>query len=128
MKNISSKYISISTVESLLKVNEENKSMNCDGILLIMPFGIVYGKFMDTNLDDLKTVADILLSCSNNAKDDASKDDLNLIGDGSQVILKDATIKYPTGITLNMNEISIFCDQICGYYPIDLSIFENQSF
>lgn len=128
MKNISSKYLSIDTVKKLLEVAEEDKSINCDGILLIMPFGIVYGKFMNNNLDNLKTISDILLSCSDVAKDNVIKDNMNIIGDGSQVILKDATIKYPTGITLKMNEVFIFCDQVCGYYPIDLSVFESQTF
>lgn len=37
----------------------------------------------------------------------------------------DAIVKYSSGITLNMEEIIIFCDQIIGYYPVDLKTFEQ---
>lgn len=125
MQNISSKYLSITTIESLLKVNDEDTFINCNGILLIMPFGIVYGKFMSTDADNPKTLADIIMNAISSSKNQCIEDGLTIIGDGSQIMLKDATIKYPNGMNIKINEITIFCDQVCGYYPIDLAIFED---
>ena len=68
-------------------------------------------------------MGNVLLSSNSKCKQSYIDDNYELKGDGSQILLKDAVVKYPTGITLNMDEIIIFSDQVCGYYPVDLDAF-----
>ncbi|MBS6504630.1 MAG: hypothetical protein KH415_24010 [Clostridium sp.] len=122
-KSISSKYISIFSVENFINAFQNTNDIKCNGILLVMPFGIVYGKFQSIDVENPKTLGNVLLSSNSKCKQSYIDDNYELKGDGSQILLKDAVVKYPTGITLNMDEIIIFSDQVCGYYPVDLDAF-----
>ena len=122
-KSISSKYISIFSVENYINAFQNTNDIKCNGILLVMPFGIVYGKFQSIDVENPKTLGNVLLSSNSKCKQSYIDDNYELKGDGSQILLKDAVVKYPTGITLNMDEIIIFSDQVCGYYPVDLDAF-----
>lgn len=122
-KSISSKYISIFSVENFINAFQNTNDIKCNGILLVMPFGIVYGKFQSIDVENPKTLGNVLLSSNSKCKQSYIDDNYELKGDGSQILLKDAVVKYPTGITLNIDEIIIFSDQVCGYYPVDLDAF-----
>ncbi|MBE6089829.1 MAG: hypothetical protein E7206_17700 [Clostridium beijerinckii] len=130
MKKVSSKYISLLAVESLLDYikDNQNSGLTSDGILLLTSFGFVYGKIKITTDDNSqKTVSDILINSKTNILKEYEEDEFEVINDGSVIILENAVVKYPANnYTINMAEIIIFSDQVIGYYPIDLSTFENQ--
>lgn len=132
MKRVSSKYISLLAVENLLDYVKDHKDseLTSDGILLLTSFGFVYGKIKQISNDDTdspRTVSDILINTKTNILKKYEEDKFELVNDGSVIVLENAVVKYPANnYTLNMAEIIIFADQVIGYYPIDLSVFENQ--
>lgn len=130
MKKVSSKYISLLAVENLLDYVKDHKDsgLTSDGILLLTSFGFVYGKIKQINDDNSSgTVSDILINAKTNIVKEYEEDEVDIFNDGSVVVLENAVVKYPANnYTLNMAEIIIFADQVIGYYPIDLSVFENQ--
>lgn len=125
MKRYSSKALSISITKAFID-SSKSDSQTHDGILLLTAFGIVYGKFHEFSKSDTTTsVADILYKTKSEYRDTLESKDVEIFNDGSSVTLNDAVVKYSSGITLNMKEIIIFCDQIIGYYPVDLKTFEQ---
>ncbi|WP_455789282.1 hypothetical protein [Clostridium butyricum] len=128
--NISSKKLSLIVSEKLLELcnDPEKRPFNCDGILLLTAFGFVYGKFHQiSNEGEPRTISDFLVHSRNSMAKKIELDNDTLINDGSLVIIKDAVVKYTANnCTLNMSEIIIFADQIIGFYPIDLKVFDNQ--
>lgn len=127
MANISSKKTHFLTVASLLHAEKDSNDQTHDGILLITSSSLIYGKIREINIDNPGTnVTDILMSSRKKVIDKNIQQGNTLIGDGSSIVIEDATIKYSNNITLNMKEIIIFTDQIIGYYPINISDFDNQ--
>lgn len=125
MNKYSSKMLSIHTVKTFIE-SSQSESKSYDGILLLTAFGIVYGKFHDFHKSDsLKSASDILLKTKKEYRDMLESKGSEIFNDGSAVTLDDAVIKYSSGLTLNMKEIIIFCDQIIGFYPVDLKTLEE---
>lgn len=126
MNKLSSKFLSMEVAKAFIDTVQKDESYSINGILLLTSFGIVYGKFHEfTNLEVNNTPADILLNTKSTQYDKLISENQEIFGDGSTITLNDAIVKYSSGITLNMEEIIIFCDQIIGYYPVDLKTFEQ---
>ena len=125
MNRISSKFLSLKNVEGFINaLSYENKKL--DGILLLTSFGIVFGKFYEVKeLSDSNSISDILMNSQNETFNTLKSEGFEIFGDGSTIILKDAYVKYSYGIVLNMDEVIIFCDQIIGFYPVDLDKFSS---
>lgn len=128
MNKISSKYLNLLSLSSLIDVL--NKNSNYDGALLLTSFGLIIGK-IDTpkELTDEPLIADIIANQKNSLIENLKKENnepIELVGDGSMIVLKDATIKYSTNSTIKINEITLHCDQIIGFSPVNIEDFLNQ--
>lgn len=126
MSQISSKYSHLYATECLVSTEKETNEVIHDGILLVTNFGIVYGKFSDSNPDDTTIASNAILKIREKLIENSKANGDSVIGDGSVIVLNDAVVKYSNNMTLNMKEIIIFCDQIVGYYPVDLSQISGQ--
>ena len=126
MPNVSSKFTHLSSVEAFLKDQADAGDSYHNGIMLLTNFGIIYGKFSDTDPNDNHNVSNLILNIRDKALKNEKNSEVSLIGDGSSIVLEDAVIKYSNNIIINMSEIIVFCDQIVGYYPVDLSKLSEQ--
>lgn len=126
MSNLSSKFIHMLAAEALLKSEKDADDSTHTGVLLLTNFGFVYGEFSKTDPSDNTNVSNVLLDLREKLSSKFESEGDTIIGNGSVVILENATVKYSNNTTINMKEIIIFCDDIVGYYPIDLSKFSGQ--
>lgn len=126
MSNVSSKYTHIMSTEMLLDFQKNSGDKTHNGILLLTNFGFVYGKIHKVDSDDTTNVANLLLNARSKFNEEYTKEGHTLISDGSVIVLNDAVVKYSNNMTLSMQQIIIFVDQIVGYYPVDLSSFDPQ--
>lgn len=126
MSEISSKYSHLYATECLVHAEKDTNEIIHDGILLITNFGIVYGKFSNIDPEDTTIASNAILKIRDTLIKNSKENGDTISGDGSVVVLNDAVVKYSNNMTLNMKEIIIFCDQIVGYYPVDLSQFSEQ--
>lgn len=126
MSNLSSKFIHMLAAKALLKCEKDANNSTHNGVLLLTNFGFVYGEFSKTDPSDNTNVSNALIDLREKFFNEFKSEGNTIIGNGSIVILENATVKYTNNMTINMKEIIIFCDDIVGYYPIDLSKFSGQ--
>lgn len=124
---ISSKYLNIEGLSALIEASK-NKS-NFDGVLLMTSNGMVIGKlapvFSET---DIPTAAELVYdykesymdACVNNNKD------VEVIGDGSLLVVKDALIKQGNMPFIKIDELTLHCTDIIGFSPINIEEFTKQ--
>lgn len=126
MSNVSSKFIHMLSAEALLTSEKKSNDSTHDGILLLTNFGFVYGQFSKVEPSDNTNVVNVLLGLRENFSNKFESEGDTIIGNGSVVVLENAVVKYTNNMTISMKEIIIFCDDIVGYYPVDLSKFSEQ--
>lgn len=126
--SISSKYLNLLNLASLIHVMDNEKKI--DGALLLTSFGLIVGKIDTPNeLTNKSVVADLIANQKKSLVDNSKEEGnvpIELIGDGSMLVVKDATIKYSNNSTININEITLHCDQIIGFAPVNIQDFLNQ--
>ncbi|MDF2985760.1 MAG: hypothetical protein K0R50_1270 [Eubacterium sp.] len=123
--NISSKYLNLHALSTLIEASNE-----LDGVILLTPFGLVAGKLLipvaNPNISSVAeaigTIKDNLIS---NYEDNGES--VSLVGDGSIIVVKDATIKYGNNSTIKCNDLSLHCSDIIGFSPIKMQDFLNQA-
>lgn len=126
MSNISSKYTHMLAAESVLIAEKKANDSSHDGILLFTNFGFIYGKFSNIDPKDKYNVSNVILNSREQGLNKANDEKFSLIGDGSVIVLQDAVVKYSNNMTLNMKEMIVFCDQIVGYYLVNLAQISEQ--
>ncbi|WP_294352391.1 hypothetical protein [uncultured Clostridium sp.] len=125
MAKISSKYLNI---EGLGVLIESSKNTSCfDGALIMTSFGMIIGKispvFSETDVPHAaELVYDYKEEYVKAAKD--SGETIEIIGDGSLLVLEEATIIYGNNTTVDMDEVTIHCADVIGFSPINLEKFK----
>ncbi|MGG7177657.1 hypothetical protein ACQPU1_08700 [Clostridium paraputrificum] len=127
MSKISSKYLNLEGLSALIESAKDTSPY--DGALILTSAGIIAGKlspvFSET---DIPTAAELVYDykesymngCINN------KEDVEVIGDGSLLVIKEALVKYGNNPALALEEITIHCSDVIGFSPINLDSFKKQ--
>lgn len=124
---ISSKYLNIEGLSALIEASK-NKS-NFDGVLLMTSNGMVIGKlapvFSET---DIPTAAELVYDYKESYMDACinNKEDVEVIGDGSLLVVKDALIKQGNMPFVKIDELTLHCADIIGFSPINIEEFTKQ--
>lgn len=120
MKQMSAKYLNLNLLSAMANSG--------DGyVILITNFGHVMGRlfFAGDVLDE--TMCGIISTAKEEIiKNMSLEDEVELIGDGSMICVKDAIVTYAAGHSLSFEEITLHCDQIVGFSPIDRESYESQ--
>ncbi|MBE6047843.1 MAG: hypothetical protein E7213_05485 [Clostridium sp.] len=127
MAKISSKYLNMEGLQALLDASK-NKS-DFDGALIITSFGMIIGTMAPVYSEtDIPHAAELV----NDYKQEyvslfkeQNKEELQIIGDGSLVVLENATVIYSNNNKLELDEISIHCDDVIGFTPINIEKFKK---
>lgn len=120
MKQMSAKYLNLNLLSAMANSG--------DGyVILITNFGHVMGRlfFAGDVLDE--TMCGMISTAKEEIiKNMSLEDEVELIGDGSMICVKDAIVTYVAGHSLSFEEITLHCDQIVGFSPIDRESYESQ--
>lgn len=120
MKQMSAKYLNLNLLSAMANSG--------DGyVILITNFGHVMGRlfFAGDVLDE--TMCGMISTAKEEIiKNMSLEDEVELIGDGSMICVKDAIVTYAAGHSLSFEEITLHCDQIVGFSPIDCESYESQ--
>ncbi|MDO4925791.1 MAG: hypothetical protein Q3980_09025 [Turicibacter sp.] len=120
MKQMSAKYLNLNLLSAMANSG--------DGyVILITNFGHVMGRlfFAGDVLDE--TMCGMISTAKEEIiKNMSLEDEVELIGDGSMICVKDAIVTYAAGHSLSFEEITLHCDQIVGFSPIDRESYESQ--
>ena len=120
MKQVSAKYLNLNLLSAMANAG--------DGyVILITNFGHVMGRlfFAGDGLDET-TCGMISAAKEEIIKNMSLEDEVELIGDGSMICVKDAIVTYANGHRLTFEEMTLHCDQIVGFSPIDRESYESQ--
>ncbi|CEQ10658.1 Uncharacterised protein [[Clostridium] sordellii] len=121
MKNISSKELNLI---ALSKIIENDPYL--DGVVFLTSSGYIVGEVFDPEKEyKTFTLASILTNVKTGLL--ANKNlELNLIGDGSIIFLKNVIVKYSNDATLTFNELAVHCDDVIAFSPINIQDYLNQ--
>lgn len=126
MSEISSKFIHMLATEALVSAEQDANDKTHNGVLILTTFGFVYGKFSKIEPNNMNYTSNIILNAKEKIAEKYLSDGNTIINNGSVIVLENAVVKYSNNMTINMNEIIIFCDDIVAYYPTDLSKLSEQ--
>lgn len=120
MKQVSAKYLNLNLLSAMANAG--------DGyVILITNFGHVMGRlFFAGDVLDETTCGMISAAKDEIIKNMSLEDEVELIGDGSMICVKDAIVTYANGNRLTFEEMTLHCDQIVGFSPIDRESYESQ--
>ena len=107
MKQMSSKYLNLNLLSAIANSG--------DGyVILITNFGHVMGRlyYAGDQMDETMAAKDEVIK-------NMREEDVEFIGDGSMICVKEAIVTYAAGHTLSFDELTLHCDQIVGFSPID---------
>lgn len=124
MAKISSKYLNLEGLSALIESSKNTSDF--DGALIMTSFGMIIGKlspvFSETDVPHAaELVYDYKEEYVTSVKD--SGESVEIIGDGSLLVLEEATIIYGNNTTIDMDEITIHCADCIGFSPINLEKF-----
>lgn len=111
MKQLSLKQLNLNLLSTMAN--------SLDGyVFLLTNFGHVMGRlyYAGDQLDD--TLAGMITKAKEEILNNI-QEEIEFIGDGSLICIKDAIITYTTGQTLSFDEMTLHADQIVGFSPID---------
>ncbi|MDE5978148.1 MAG: hypothetical protein K2G70_06785 [Turicibacter sp.] len=117
MKQVSSKYLNLNLLSTLASTG--------DGyVILITNFGHVMGRLYYAGDQTNETMTGIISSAKDEIIKNMSEEAIELVGDGSMICVKKAIVTYAAGHTLSFEELTLHCDQIVGFSPIDGESYE----
>ncbi|MBS3202480.1 hypothetical protein J0J80_10230 [Turicibacter bilis] len=112
MKQMSSKYLNLNLLSAMANSG--------DGyVILITNFGHVMGRLYYAGDQMDETMAGIISAAKDEVIKNMREEDVEFIGDGSMICVKEAIVTYAAGHTLSFDELTLHCDQIVGFSPID---------
>lgn len=127
MNKISSKFLNMEGLAALVE-SSRNKS-NFNGVLLLTNAGMIIGNLTPVfSNTDVPTAAELVYdykesyiqACIDN------NENFEIMGDGSLLVVKDAMIKSNNGPLISLDEITVHCDSIIGFSPINIEEFKSQ--
>lgn len=117
---ISSKKLNFSSLDYLIQATPE-----LDAVMLLTNFGYIVGELHFSDSEKLETIEDII-SDTNKKTLESNGEKFEKVGDGSLVTIKNAMVKYSNNMTLNFRELTIHCDQVVGFCPINKESYLSQ--
>ena len=127
MAKISSKYLNMEGLSALINASR-NKS-DFDGAMLMTSFGMVVGNIVPTYSEtEVPHAAELVYDFKEEYVTlfkEQNKDELEIIGDGSLVVLENATVIYSNNNKVELDEITIHCDDVIGFTPVNIEKFKS---
>lgn len=127
MAKISSKYLNMEGLSALINASR-NKS-DFDGAMLMTSFGMVVGNIVPTYSEtEVPHAAELVYDYKEEYVTlfkEQNKDELEIIGDGSLVVLENATVIYSNNNKVELDEITIHCDDVIGFTPVNIEKFKS---
>lgn len=127
MAKISSKYLNMEGLSALINASR-NKS-DFDGAILMTSFGMVVGNIVPTYSEtEVPHAAELVYDYKEEYVTlfkEQNKDELEIIGDGSLVVLENATVIYSNNNKVELDEITIHCDDVIGFTPVNIEKFKS---
>lgn len=117
---ISSKKLNLSSLDYIIQANPE-----LDAVILLTNFGYIVGELCFSDSEETETIEDIIYAANKKTLESEDKE-IEKIGDGSLLTIKNAIVKYSNNTTLNFAELTIHCDQVVGFCPINKESYLNQ--
>ncbi|MCB2297813.1 hypothetical protein [Clostridium tagluense] len=128
MLKVPSKFLNLTILANLIR--DTGKEQNIDGALILTSFGFIIGKIdIPDNLNDKFTILNFIASQKTSVINNSNvegNDPIELMGDGSMLIVTDAVIKYANNSTISINQITLHCDQIIGFAPVNIQDYLDQ--
>lgn len=123
MGKISSKYLNMEGLSALLEASKGKSDF--DGALIITSFGMIVGKMVPVYSEtDVPHAAELVYDYKEEYVT-SYKEELDIIGDGSLVVLENATVMYGNNNKVELEEITIHCEDIIGFTPINIEKFKS---
>lgn len=127
MGKISSKYLNMEGLSALLEASKGKSDF--DGALIITSFGMIVGKMVPVYSEtDVPHAAELVYDYKEEyvtSYKEEYKEELEIIGDGSLVVLENATVMYGNNNKVELEEITIHCEDIIGFTPINIEKFKS---
>lgn len=127
MAKISSKYLNMEGLAALLEASKGKSDF--DGALIMTSFGMVIGKMAPVYSEtEIPHAAELVYDYKTEYVDlykEQNKEELEIIGDGSLVVLEEATVIYSNNTKIELDEITIHCSDVIGFTPINIEKFKN---
>lgn len=118
MNQMSSKYLNLNLLSTM--------AHSLDGyVILITNFGHVMGRLIYAADALEETMCGLIASAKEEIMKNMTEENVEFIGDGSMICVKDAIVTYASGETLSFGELTLHCDQIVGFAPIDRESYES---
>lgn len=120
---ISSKKLNFSSLDYLIQANPE-----LDAVMLLTNFGYIVGELHFSDSEKLETIEDIIFDTNKKTLEslESNGEKFEKVSDGSLVTIKNAMVKYSNNMTLNFRELTIHCDQVVGFCPINKESYLSQ--
>ena len=117
MNQVSSKYLNLNLLATM--------AHSLDGyVILITNFGHVMGRLIYAADALEETMCGLITSAKEEIMKNMTEENVEFIGDGSIICVKDAIVTYASGASLTFEELTLHCDQIVGFAPIDRESYE----
>ena len=118
MNQISSKYLNLNLLATM--------AHSLDGyVILITNFGHVMGRLIYAADALEETMCGLITSAKEEIMKNMTEENVEFIGDGSMICVKDAIVTYASSETLTFEELTLHCDQIIGFSLIDRESYES---
>lgn len=118
MVKCSSKYLNLEALGQITDINPSS-----DAVILLTNFGYIIGELDFDGSDDNLSVANLIMKTKSKICD---SEDIEAFNDGSLICVKNVTVKYANNLTISFNELTVHCDDIVGFSPINKADFLNQ--
>ncbi|MBD7911529.1 hypothetical protein [Clostridium cibarium] len=127
MSKISSKYLNLEGLSTLIESSKKTSEFN--GALIMTSFGMVIGKLAPVySGTDIPHAAELVYDYKEEyvkSFQEEYKEDIEIIGDGSLIVIEDATIIYGNNLKVDIEEITIHCSDVIGFSPINIEKFKG---
>ena len=128
MAKISSKYLNMEGLSALINASR-NKS-DFDSVMLMTSFGMIVGNIVPTYSETevphaAELVYDYKEEYVNLFKEQNKEEELEIIGDGSLVVLENVTVIYNNNNKIELDEFTVHCNDVIGFTPVNIKKFKS---
>ncbi|MDS0524535.1 hypothetical protein NNC19_02520 [Clostridium sp. SHJSY1] len=122
MLKISSKYLNVEGLQTLIESSKNTSEF--DGALIITSLGMIVGKLVPLYSEtEVPHAAELVYDYKEEYV--SSNKDIEIIGDGSLIVMEEVTIIYGNNTKVDIEEITIHCTDIIGFSPINIEKFKS---
>jgi hypothetical protein len=128
MSKISSKYLNLEGLSALIQSSKETSEF--DGALIMTNLGMIIGKLVPVYSEtEVPHAAELVYDYKEEyvkSFEEEYKEKIEILGDGSLIVMEDATIIYGNNIKVQIEEITIHCSDVIGFSPINIENFKSR--